>query len=392
MSNPSKKFSPESLISRQTALSANIVQLCRYLRHKGFSIGPREEADALHAMLKIPLDSPSTLQVTLKAVLCKSLKTYQTFDEHYQTYWKNLERALDSKVKPGGPETQPEKPQPQTDQPPSLQSLKNWLQGNQSQESTELAAYSPIEVITQKDFSTFSEEELLELMKIIRTIARTLAKRQNRRYQKSRQAQHLDIKQTLRLNMRRGGELVDLAFRRKRKRRLNLILLCDVSKSMDLYSQFLIHFMYAFQNSYQRLETFVFSTSLHRISEELKEDQLSEALEKISTTVPNWSGGTKIGTSLNSFCQTYASRFLNKQSIVLILSDGWDTGDTEILAESMRQIHKKAAQVIWLNPLAGNPNFEPKVQGMQVSLPYIDLLLPAHNVESLKEVISHLHS
>ncbi len=324
-------------------------------------------------------------------MLAKNRQQQKQFTELYKEYWKNVERAVDSKTKEAEEETQKPKPkESRPDQKPSIQTLKNWLQNQAQEEEMDMATYSAQEVMSRRDFSTFHAEELREVAQLIQMIAKTLANRYNRRYRKSKNSRYFDIKRTVRLNMRRGGEIVEIAFKKRRKRRFRLVMLCDVSKSMDLYSQFLIQFIYAFQQNYRRIETFVFSTALHRVTEQLREDSFQAALQKMAEAVPHWSGGTQIGSALRDFLEKHASRSLDQRTIVLILSDGWDTGDTELLAESMRQIQRKAAKVIWLNPLAGHPDFSPSVQGMQAALPYVDVFAPAHNVESLRAVLREL--
>ncbi|MEL6823931.1 MAG: VWA domain-containing protein, partial [Calditrichota bacterium] len=171
--------------------------------------------------------------------------------------------------------------------------------------------------------------------------------------------------------------------------RFKLVVLCDVSKSMDLYSKFMIQFMYAFQASFRRMETFVFSTGLHRISDVLQTDGLREALNALER-IPGWSGGTRIGESLQEFNETYGARFIDDRTIVLILSDGWETGDMQPLSSSMEYLQKKAARIIWLNPLAGNPEYQPTVQGMAAAMPFIDVFAPAHSVDSLRQLVHHL--
>lgn len=370
------------LINRQTSLSANIVSFCRFLRQHGFTIGPAEEADALLALENLaPFHSPEAMQLCLKATLARTRAQQLQFDELYTQYWRELEKAVNAKRK-DAPDNRP-KPKNQT---PSIQTIRQWLHGNREEEETEMASYSVHEVTSRRDFSTFSNEELWEVERLIQQIARSLALRESRRRKRINRLAQLDLRRTLRLNMRRGGEILDLAFYKPARHRQQIVLICDVSKSMDLYSRFLIQFIYAFQNAYRRIETFVFSTSLHRVTAQLKQREFSLALEELSRTVPGWSGGTKIGESLDSFVRNYASKMLNKQTVVLIMSDGWDTGDTDLLAESMRKIQRKAAKVIWLNPLAGNPNYEPTVKGMQAALPFVDIFAPAHNVDSLRAV------
>lgn len=377
-------------ISRQTELSANMVAFCRYLRAHGFGISPAEEADALLALsfLEAYQDRES-FRLGLQAALVKNVRQQQLFNELYQEYWQNLEKAVDSKTKEIP--QQNKKPKGNAIQKqPSLQTLKSWLFHEQSDEEIPIATYSAQEVITEKDFSTFREDELREIKDLIRKLAQNLTNRYKRLYQKSHSHKLLDLKKTIRNSMAQGGEITQLFYREKQLRKFKLIMLCDVSKSMDLYTQFLIQFMYAFQTNYQQLETFVFSTSLHCITEALKERDFDEVLEKLSHTVPHWSGGTRIGGCLQYFVANYADKLLSQRSIILILSDGWDTGDTNILAENMQYIYKKSAKVIWLNPLAGHPQYQPSANGMQAALPFIDVFASAHNLNSLKKVLPHL--
>ncbi|MDR7393521.1 MAG: VWA domain-containing protein, partial [Armatimonadota bacterium] len=162
-------------------------------------------------------------------------------------------------------------------------------------------------------------------------------------------------------------------------------LLCDVSGSMDVYSRFLIQFVYALQDALGRVESFVFSTSLTRVTEELRTRSLRAALDRLSQRVPNWSGGTKIGSSLRQFLDRYGG-LLDRHTVVLIVSDGWDTGEVEVLRRAMQEIRSRAARVIWLNPLLGSPGYQPLTRGMQAALPYVHVFASAHNADSLREL------
>lgn len=375
----------KELIVRRTSLSENILGFCRYLRQKDFRIGPAEETDALLAVEQLaPFANPDIFRLTLRAVLARTRPQQHQFDELYAEYWKELEKAVDSKIKDAAEEKmQRTKARPK----PDLQSLKNWLYGNQNpqDEEAELAAYSTTPGAGTKDLSGFSEEELEEIMRIIRRIARPLSLQYNRRRQATRRPGNFDLRRTLRRNLRRGSDILELVYNRPKKQRPQLVLLCDVSKSMDLYSQFLVQLLYGFQRVVSRVETFVFSTSLQRVTSQLNQQTFQETLGSLSRTVPGWSGGTRIGASLQTFVSDYGRRLLHRNSMVLILSDGWDTGEPEILEEAMAYIHKRAARVIWINPLAGSPSYEPKVRGMQAALPYIDVLAAAYDVASLRE-------
>lgn len=380
------------LITRKTALSENVISFCRFLRTRGFAIGPTEEADALRALTFAPVGDRESFRLTLRAILPRNRKQQDQFDELYEYYWKQLEKAVDAKIV----ETEEESPAKKGDEgppkPPSIQALKDWLYGNKKsqEEEIEMAVYSPGEAMTYKDFGEFADEDLAELMRMIDLIARSLAMKFNRRSQKTHSHATFDLKRTIRQNLRRGGEILDLAHKKRQKRRLNLVLICDVSKSMDLYSRFLVQFIYAFQTVYKRIETFVFSTALYRVTDAFKEDEFAAALDKMSMKVPGWSGGTQIGKSLDEFVQLYGSRMLNNRTVVMIISDGWDSGDTELLTEAMQTIRQKAAKVVWLNPLAGNPEYEPLVKGMAAAMPFIDIFASAHNLDSLKKVVRDL--
>lgn len=376
-----------SLIQRQTALSANMVGFCRFLRDKGFRIGIAEEKDALQALCLLALTDAEVMRLVLKSVLVKSLYQIEQFDALYKQYWQEIEKAMDSKIAEGQEEKQEQKPQKSNQ--PSLLSIKNWLYGNKNEEVTEIATYSPAEALTKKDFAQFTLEELQEVDKMVHLLAKNLATQESRKQQKTHKAKQLNLRKTLYLNRQYAGEVLKLAYSKKKIEKFRLVLICDVSKSMDLYSRFLIQFMYAFQSAFHRIETFVFSTSLHKITEHLQRQHINQTLHKLAGSVPNWSGGTQIGASLKTFSTQY-DRLVDKKTTVIILSDGWDNGETADLEESMRAIAKKSHQIVWLNPLAGNPNYEPVTEGMKAAMPYIDIFAPLHNLESLKQLMKML--
>jgi uncharacterized protein len=373
------------LIQRQTSLTANIVAFCRYLRTEGFRISATEEGDALRAIeLTESFHTPELLRGSLHAVLVKTPAESVKFDGLYDYYWQQLEKAVNSKQAEQGRE-QPKRNKPKP-QEPQFDALKDWLFGKQNQEEErDLYAYSAAEALSERDFSTLSDDEFGEMYELIQMIAKRLAQQQNRRY-KSDKNGALDLRKTLRLNLRRGGEIVELARRQPQREKLNLVLLCDVSKSMEMYSRFLIQFAYCFQSVFKRIETFVFSTNLLKISDILRGGDFEKVLKNLSQNVPNWSGGTRIGESLDTFVTDFGMKNLTSKSIVIIVSDGWETGDVTVLSAAMQQIHRRAHRVIWLNPLAGNPNFEPSTAAMSAAMPFVDVFAAAHNAASLRRL------
>ncbi|TMM56824.1 VWA domain-containing protein [Maribacter algarum] len=375
--------------THQTELSANVVLLCRFLRKKSFNLTATEEADALNAVSYLPIHSENYFKEALRSVLTKSQFQQSKFDEYYHEFKDQLKKASDSKVK----ELPEKKPQPEKKtKAEQFDALKDWLNLSPSEEEKEIAAFSDLEVLTRKDFLDLSENEMQLMMRVLQKLARKMAHQKSRLRKKSKRRQQLDLKQTIRANMRKGGEIQQLVFSEKKNRKLKLVLLCDVSRSMDLYSRFFIHLIYAFQNAYDKIETLVFSTALHKVSEILDNNEFDKAFRTISERVPHWSGGTTIGSCLQDFTENYGHGMLDKKTMVLILSDGWDTGEPEVMKEAMKTIYKKSKKVIWLNPLAGNRDFSPESIGMQTALPYIDVLASAHNLESLKGVLQQLRS
>jgi uncharacterized protein len=379
--------STTELIKRHTSLSANIVAFCRFLRTKDFKIAPPEEADALNTIeILQPFFAPEMMRDALKVILTRSQDQADRFDELYDFYWKQVAKATDSKVTEQASEKQKPKP-PSSKEDAQFQSLKDWLFGNkQNEEELDLYTHSAAEALTKKDFSTMTEEELKEVYELIQMIARRLARQRNRRFKKNKNGD-LDLRKTLRQNMRRGGEMLEIIRKNKQRRRIKLVLLCDVSKSMELYSRFMVQFSYSFQQVFKQIDTFVFSTKLAKITEILRGGNFNDILKNLSENVPNWSGGTRIGESFMDFIDNHSDKCLTSRTIVFIISDGWDTGNLEALETAMKTIHKKAEKVIWLNPLASNPSYEVSTEGMKLALPYIDIFAAGHNVESLKKVV-----
>ena len=367
------------MILQRTSLSENIVQFCRYLRHKGFVIGIEEEAVALQALEFIEYTDPGTFRTALKATLCRSKSHTEEFDLHFNEYWRKLGKALDAKMTYERSKT----PSLQTT---SFKSLKTWLHGNRNESTEEIATYSLYENLSQKDFATIPRDNVDELMQILKALAKRLAAKKNRRFKFTHKIEIPDLRQTLRRNLRRGGELLEIIHRKPKRNRMKTVLLCDVSKSMELYTVFFLQFMYAFQQVNREMETFSFGTALKRLTPFLRGKNFVEALRLLSAENSDWMGGTRIGESLNTFVTKYSKDCLDSRTIVIILSDGWDVGDQGILERSMRLLHKKAKKIIWLNPLAGYESYRTEVAGMQTAIPYIDVFASAHNVDSLRRL------
>jgi uncharacterized protein with von Willebrand factor type A (vWA) domain len=207
--------------------------------------------------------------------------------------------------------------------------------------------------------------------------------RLSRRLKIDSQGERVDIRRSIRRNVTRGGELLALAYKNRKPQKKRLVILLDVSGSMNLYSLFLLRFAYAMQQHFKRVDTFLFSTGVVEVTDLLRTPNLSEALRKLSQRVPEWAGGTKIGGSLHEFNRRAAPKLSSRNCYLIILSDGWDTGPPESLAAELRRARSRVQKLIWLNPLLGLKDYQPVTRGMSAALAYVDVFAPAHNMDSL---------
>jgi len=349
-------------------------------------------SDALRALAEVDLTDREAVRLALRTVLCSREEDLPVFDDEFARFWAAPAAASEPSQAAGDEEGPPGiGPEPPGERRRDL-AVAEWNDGGEAAEEREVPAYSPVEGRAHKDFSAFAPDELEAITELIVIIARLIATRLSRRTRTSRRGSLIDLRRTMRRNLRYGGEVLELVWRRRKIRKAKLVLLCDISGSMDIYSRFLVQFTYALQGALSQVESFVFSTSLTRITDALGRRDIHEALEEAARQVPDWSGGTKIGASLRQFNDRYGRRLVDRRTIVVIVSDGWDTGDLEVLERAMRELHARAGRVIWLNPLLGSPGYEPVTQGMSAALPYVDVFASAHNLHGLRELERYLQN
>ena len=376
----------DQLARRRTDLPAHVVQFTRFLRGKGFRCGPRETSDAVAALSYRAPRSALELEALLRATLAKNRREYQRFPDLYRAYFRELERAENDKriEKP----VTADKP---ARRPPTLQELKSWLyNGRQTDEAVEMAAFSPGEAFGQKDFSAFATDELDELRRLLRRFARQLDLASSRRFKVSREAAAIDFRKTIRAAGRRGGVVEELHWRRRKPQPKRLTILCDVSKSMDLYARFLVQLLYGFQRAFAKIETFVFATELTRVTPALRDPAFRDGLNRLSELVPDWSGGTNLGRALTGLRQGYGRRYLGRRTTTLIISDGWDQGPPADMDAGLRWLSKHSKRLLWINPLAGQPGFSPSTTGMRLADKYAEGIYSAHNLDTLRALLREL--
>ncbi len=373
----------------EASLLTNTLLFCRALRERDLAVTPSEAIDAITTLKLIDLSDRQETFLSLRSVLASRAEDYPVFEELFEVFWNRISRKRQARpTVERGHQVRLSSPQ-QTGKGLAF-FLEHWGRTQSgSARSTKLSGASDIESFAEKDFSLFREDELEEITRLTRRIIRRLARMPSRRWKPVRRGPRVLLRRTLRRSLSTAGELVELSFARRRQKKTRLVVICDVSGSMDIYSRILLQFIYGLQNSFARVETFVFSTSLERITAHLKRKNYKQALERLSNNVRGWSGGTLIGQSLAAF-NTAWLKLIDRRTIVIIMSDGWDTGEPEELAAALAQLKKHAGRLIWLNPLLGSPDYQPLVRGMQAALPSIDVLAPLHNLASLKALEQHL--
>lgn len=369
------------------------VRFCRLLRDRGLAVTPVESQDALRALAVVDLGDRAEVHRALRTVLASRPEEFATFDAAFGAFWNQVV-AETIEVDPSSEDGEDAGPAVEAHFPRAKDAaleFASWADvGEGDGEPVGLPGLSDIEAMLGKDFSTFEGAELAEIERLAAECARRLATRRSRRLRPSGRRGRVDMRRTVRTSLTRG-EPVELRRRERRIRKVKLVVLCDVSGSMDLYSRLLLQFLYALQNQLGRIETFVFSTRLQRISDELRGPSYRQALERLGA-FRDWSGGTRIGESLAAFVRDWARpyRLLDRDTVLIVLSDGWDTGDPAVLSEALVAIRRRAGKVIWLNPLLGSPDYQPLTQGMMAALPHVDEFLPAHNLDSLRDLLRHL--
>jgi len=375
--------------ARHADLQRNIIDFCRLLRDREMLVTPSEVIDAIRTADAVDISDRQEFKTALRSVLTARPEDIPIHDASFDEFWRNrmperFEEQGEEGVASQDPEAQGEElPQPQIAE-------GDESEADEDEEGLDMPLYSPVEILAARDFSTFVPDEMQEIARAIMVVARRLATRESRRYRSTQRGHAIDLRRTMRRNIKYGGTVVELAKKRRKIRKPKIVLICDVSRSMDTYSKFLLQFIYALQNTLGRVESFVFSTRLTRVTDYFRSSDIYTALDRIAREVPDWSGGTRIGESLRTFNADWALRTVNKHTIVLIMSDGLDTGDASVLEHEMEQIQKRAARVIWLNPLLGNEDYRPLARGMSAALPHVNLFASAHNLASLQALGRYL--
>ncbi|MBI4269659.1 MAG: VWA domain-containing protein [Candidatus Rokubacteria bacterium] len=377
------------MVARQ--LSTAVARFAASLRQAGLPVTLPHLTDAVRALDHLDVGDRVELYLGLRAVFVGRPEEVPPFDRCFEAFWRTepTQDGLPGLVPAPPADLGADALLESSSQKRDSLALETWGEegGDEGGEPLSVPAASDAEALAGQDFSTFSPDQLDEVFRLTLKIARRLAHRITRRRRPVRRRGRVDLRRTLRANLTRS-DLIELRFRERKRKKVRLVLLCDVSGSMDLYSRFLLQFLYALQHVFGRVESFTFSTRLTRITEHLRGLTYRQMLRRLGE-VRDWSGGTKIGESLAEFNRRWP-QLVDRRTLVIILSDGWDTGEPELLAGELLRIKRRAARVIWLNPLLGNPSYEPLTRGMAAALPLVDEFAAAHNLAALRDLAGKL--
>ena len=377
---------------RQRTLPQEINAFCHLLKQMDINVTTTNQISFCRSLELIDIAQRDDFYNTARTNLIANESDRETFDLAFNLFWKY-------------PRPTPQSLEPDDDDAPSTDesllqeladaaqadgedfSVNEWLELNDEETDEEdtgdTIAYSPDDVLTQKDFSKLSPEEIEKAREAIAKFAALLATKLSRRKELAVKGKTIDFRRSWRKNIAYGGEPLTLVHKRRKIKKNKILLLCDVSGSMDCYSKFLIQFIYGMQQEIKEIEVAVFSTRLTNITGLLRRKGVEEGLREMAEVVPDWSGGTKIGESIIGFYREFARSFTANRSVVILISDGWDQGDADVLQRSMEMLNRHAYKLIWLNPLLGSSGYQPVCRGIRTALPYVDYFLPAHNLESL---------
>ncbi len=375
-------------------LAENILYFARALRAAGIPVGPGAVLDALEALSVARVGARDDFYWTLHAVFVKRHEHTVLFDQAFQIFFRKR-GYIDKMIASMLPEIMPGLPKAP---PPGAQRIHEALfsglnERERKESDVEIDArltVSDREVLQKKDFAQMSAAEIAAAKEAIARLTLPLDEVRTRRMAASRRGHLIDIRRTLRASMKAGGALIDLKYLGARVKEPPIVALLDISGSMSEYTRLFLHFLHAVTDARKRVTTFLFGTRLTNVTRAIRQRDPDEALAACTADVADWSGGTRIASSLRVFNKQWARRVLSQGAVVLLITDGLERDADNTLAFEMDRLHRSCRRLIWLNPLLRFSGFEARAKGVQTMLPYVDELRPIHNLESMAELVRAL--
>ena len=381
-------------------LAENIMHFARILREAGLPIGPSAVLDALDAAQAGALRERQDFYWMLNAIFVKKREHNEIFEQAFHVFWKKpkmLEQLMQLMYQQIARKADDKK------KPPSYRRLAEAMfdkeqtinvpkQKNDVLEIDATFTASSDEVLRAKDFEQMTVAEQSEAKAAIARMTMHRAEIKTRRFELAYSGNRVDMRRTMRGSLRSGGQMIKLAHKKNKWREPPLVVLCDISGSCSNYSRMFLQFLHALSNDRQRVSVFLFGTRLTNVTRDLKRRDVDEAIARVSANVKDWSGGTRIGTTLHEFNFKWARRMLGSGAHVLIMTDGLDREDVMHLKEEMQRLRRSAKRIIWLNPLLRFDKFQAKAEGIRAMMPYVDEFRPVHSLDSLADLAQSLVS
>ena len=384
---------PSAIDHRGGLLGSNIMYFGRALRATGIPLGAGQIVDAINAVSLVGLNSRNEFYWTLHAIFIKRNEHRELFNQAFHIFWRNpnlLEKMMNLSL-----------PQELTDRDnnknaeESFRRVAEAFAGSGQSEQTDeeerdkteaTLTWSPGESLSEKDFEKMSTEEVKEAITVIKTLRLPNMEVPTRRFSNRQTGKTMDMRRTIRQSLKFSGGFIPIIYKTRKTRRPPLVVICDISGSMERYSRMLLHFMHAVTNDRDRVFTFLFGTRLTNVTRSLKNKDVDVALKHVGKEVLDWSGGTRIGLCLAEFNKYWSRRVLSQGGITILISDGLDRDEASGLDIEMARLHRTSRKLIWLNPLLRYKGFEPKSLGIKTMLPHVDEFKTIHNLSSVREL------
>lgn len=381
------------------SIRVRVAGFLRTLRDNGFKAGLAESRDTLAIVSNVGMDRPLSVKPALKALLCGRRSDWDAFDDLFDAFW--LGRGVKSRLASQLSHSFSHQNMPNAPHGRGLRNSETTLASDVERRSSEQEGdadpkgkregASRFENLGQTDFRKISDPEAFaQANALAERLARTMRARITRRDRKSRRGRQIDLRRTIRASLQTGGVPIDLVRRRRHLKPLRLVVLLDASGSMNLYTAVFVRFVHGILDHFLEADAFLFHTRLVHVSDALREKDTGRALDRLGLMAQGVGGGTRIGESLATFNKWHAARVIHSRTCVMILSDGYDTGEPEQLSAEMRTLRRRCKRIVWLNPMIGWEGYEPSARGMAAALPYVDLFAPAHTLDSLAALEPYL--
>ncbi len=376
--------------------AARVAAFASMLRDNGFAIGLAEGRDALAVLASETGLRPASLKPALRALFCATRADWLRFDALFDAFWLGVGVR---RVRPlrEGRERVPARTKPlkafaaETPASGTEAGSQSETAGERDSDAAAHDEASSARALAGKDVRHIADrDEAAKVHALAERLARRMRARLVRRERARRRGRRLDVRRTIHRSVGHGGTPIDLVWRRRKHRPLRLVLLLDASGSMEAYTAFFVRFIHAVVGAFREAEAFLFHTHLVHVSSALREKDVGRAVDRLALMAQGVGGGTRIGDSLADFNRWHSERVVNSRTALVIVSDGYDTGEPQRLGLEMRRLARRCRRIVWLNPLIGWRDYQPTARGMQAALPYVDLFAPAHNLESLAALEPYL--